>query len=190
MIDLQAKWDGIYKNRFSVPESAEVLEKHLALLPTYGKALDLACGFGHNAMLLAEQGLTVDAWDISGVALAQLDAEARKRRLTVMTRQCLINEALLKNNRYDVIVVSRFLDRSLCNAIMAALKPAGLLFYQTFIRNKPDTSGPSSPEYLLESNELLRLFAPLNVLYYQEYDRVGELTFGNRNEACFIGLKT
>jgi 2-polyprenyl-3-methyl-5-hydroxy-6-metoxy-1,4-benzoquinol methylase len=40
----------------------------------------------------------------------------------------------LENNGFDVIVISRFLDRTLCNAIMAALKPEGLLFYQTFIR--------------------------------------------------------
>jgi hypothetical protein len=72
---------------------------------------------------------------------------------------------------------------------MAALKPGGLLFYQTFTRNKLDQQGPSNPDYLLASNELLRLFKPLNVVFYQEYAKLGDVRFGNRNEACFIGQK-
>ena len=72
---------------------------------------------------------------------------------------------------------------------MAALKPGGLLFYQTFTRHKLDKSGPSNPDYLLARNELLQLFAPLTVIYYQEYPAIGDLQRGNRNEAQLIGQK-
>jgi tellurite methyltransferase len=45
----------------------------------------------------------------------------------------------LTENAFDVIVVSRFLDRTLSDAIIDALKPDGLLFYQTFTRDKDNT---------------------------------------------------
>jgi tellurite methyltransferase len=63
---------------------------------------------------------------------------------------------------FDVIVVCRFLDRNLCPAIAAALKPGGILFYQTF------TQGLSNPDYLLRNNELITLFSELDILEYHE----------------------
>ena len=189
MTDLQQKWDAIYSNNPGPAAAAQVLNQHCFLLPLGGKALDLACGLGGNALLLAECGLCVDAWDISAVSLKILQLQAAEKQLSIATRQCQISADLLVKQSYDTIVISRFLDRTLCNAIMAALKPGGLLFYQTFTRNKLDRQGPSNPDYLLASNELLRLFNPLSVIFYQEYQRIGDVQFGNRNEACFIGQK-
>jgi len=63
---------------------------------------------------------------------------------------------------FDVIVVSRFLDRSICPAISRALKPDGVLFYQTFVH------GLSNPDFLLAPNELLSLFSELHILEYHE----------------------
>ena len=190
MIDsLQAKWDAIYRQALPV-SAAGVLSAHQYLLPTQGQALDLACGLGANALLLAKAGLSVDAWDISAVALQNLRRQAAAQHCEINTRQCNISANLLPVEAYDVIVISRFLDRTLCNAIMAGLKPAGLLFYQTFTRNKLDRTGPNNPDYLLASQELLRLFAPLTLVFYQEYARIGNLQYGDRNEACFIGQKS
>jgi 2-polyprenyl-3-methyl-5-hydroxy-6-metoxy-1,4-benzoquinol methylase len=190
MIALQSKWDQIYRNRTSSPaEAAKVLSQHLYLLPKQGKALDLACGLGANALVLAEAGLQVEAWDISGLALQLLQENAAQQHLEIGTRQCIISPEILADNAFDVIIISRFLDRTLCNAIMTALNPGGLLFYQTFTRSKLDQHGPNNPDYLLASNELLRLFAPLDLLYYQEDARVGDLICGDRNEAQLIGQK-
>ena len=66
---------------------------------------------------------------------------------------------------FDVIVVSRFLDRQLCPAIAAALKPDGVLFYQTFVY------GLSNPDFMLAQNELLSLFCQLQVLEYHEPEK-------------------
>lgn len=189
MTGLQAKWDGIYADNRGPVAAAEVLSANRHLLPTRGKALDLACGSGGNALLLAEHGLQVDAWDISPVALERLQEQAALKKLAIAIRACHIDAGSLANEQFDVIVVSRFLDRSLSNAIMAALKPEGLLFYQTFTRNKLDKEGPGNPDYLLECNELLRLFSPLRLVYYRENARIGDLRLGNRNEAYYIGQK-
>ncbi|WP_426991551.1 class I SAM-dependent methyltransferase [Methylomonas sp. CM2] len=190
MNDLQAKWDAIYQAAHQPGPPTEVLAEHPFLLPAEGSALDLACGLGGNALFLAEQGLRVQAWDISARALEILASHAKLRSLDITCRQHRIEADSLRNQLFDVIVISRFLDRTLCNAIMTALKPEGLLFYQTFIRDKPEPIGPSNPAFLLNRNELLQLFAPLTPVYYREYARTGDLRRGRRNEAAFIGQNT
>ena len=61
----QDKWDRRYSDPANEARAAQVLSDNLHLLPTQGTALDLACGLGGNALLLARQGLTVEAWDLS-----------------------------------------------------------------------------------------------------------------------------
>ena len=85
--------------------------------------------------------------------------------------------------------MSRFLDRTLSDAIIGALKPDGLLFYQTFTREKTSRKPPNNPDYLLTENELLALFSPLRVIFYRENALIGELQRGLRNEAQFVGQK-
>ena len=189
MIDLQSKWDKIYSHSRQPVYASQVLSEHAYLLPDQGQALDLACGLGGNALFLTKHDLHVDAWDISPIALSHLQNQAKQNSFSITTQQCDITSNSFPTNHYDVIVISRFLDRSLCNAIMAALKPEGLLFYQTFTRNKLDQQGPSNPDFLLDGNELLTLFSSLSLVFYQEYARIGDLRYGNRNEACFIGQK-
>lgn len=189
MIDLQSKWDAIYRANVLPAEPCEVLRTHRYLLPQKGKALDLACGLGGNALVLAEQGLSVQALDISSVALARLQTQAALQTLSIHTQPGTITAESLPRQTFDVIVVSRFLDRSLCNAIMGALTFEGLLFYQTFTRGKLDPEGPGNPDFLLDRNELLRLFSPLSVVFYQEDARIGDLSHGHRNEAYYIGQK-
>ena len=189
MKDTQAKWDAIYRLSNLQTQPCQVLADQQFLLPKQGKALDLACGLGSNALLLAKAGLQVEAWDISPVALTYLQKQADIHRLQISTKQRNITPEMLPVAEYDVIVISRFLDRSLCNAIMMALKSDGLLFYQTFTRAKLDPQGPGNPDFLLDTNELLRLFRPLTLIHYQEHAKIGNLQYGNRNEAQFIGQK-
>lgn len=50
-------------------------------------------------------------------------------------------------------------------------------------------SEPKNSEFLLARNELLSLFKALKLLVYKEYNLVGDLTFGNRNEAFLLDTK-
>ncbi len=185
---IESKWDCIYGQAdSSVP--IEVLLNNTFLLPAEGVALDLACGLGANALLLAEHGLDTHAWDVSSVALAKLTQNAQNKSLKLTIKQLFIEADKLPKNSFDVIVLGHFLDRSLCDAIMDSLKPDGLLFYQTYVREKVGSKGPNNPVFLLARNELLELFSPLKVLVYRENSRVGNLACGERNEALFIGQK-
>ncbi len=185
----QQKWDNIYQHKSVTGDVVNVLLQHLCLLPDQGLALDLACGLGANALKLAQSGLSTEAWDFSSVALTKLQSQARAQNVNIQTKLCNINSESFTNQRFDVIVISRFLDRSLSNAIIAALKNGGLLFYQTFTQNKITEQGPSNPDYLLQTNELLRLFAPLSTVFYQEYAGIGDTQKGERNEVMYIGQK-
>lgn len=185
---IRAKWDDIYGQASrEKPIAADVLLQNLHLLPASGTALDLACGLGNNGLVLAEQGLQVTAWDISPVAIQQLRETATGLNLTAEVRD--VESMPMPVNAFDVIVVSRFLTRALAPALIQALKPAGLLFYQTYTRAKLSPQGPSNPEYLLAENELLRLFQGLQLRYYREDGRTGDMNAGQRNEAYFVGQK-
>lgn len=188
--ELQKKWDRRYQQSLTAePSAAQVLRENRHLLPTVGAALDLACGRGGNALLLAEAGLRVQAWDISPVAVEALQARALAERLAL---QAEVRDVLAKPPppaSFDVIVVSHFLERTLADALCAALRPGGLLFYQTFVRDKVSPQGPSRPEYLLAENELLSLFAKLRLRVYREEGCLGDTTQGLRNEALYVGQK-
>jgi len=58
------KWNARYRMAdTTVADPAVVLSENLHLLPARGCALDLACGAGANALLLARHGLETHAWD-------------------------------------------------------------------------------------------------------------------------------
>lgn len=185
---VEAKWDRIYNNT-DLSLAADVLVENSFLLPINGCALDLASGLGANALFLAEKGLVTHAWDSSSVALKKLAHHALQKNLTIATKKVFIEPSSLPKNTFDVIVVSRFLDRFLCNAIIDSLNQNGLLFYQTYVKIKPDSAGPKNPAFLLDRNELLNLFNPLNLVAYRENHLIGNLQLGERNEALFVGQK-
>ena len=185
------KWDSIYRSREEAPsQPARVLVDNLYLLPEEGTALDAACGGGANALLLARQGLKTSAWDISQEALKILTQAAAAESLDLMTerRDIVLNPPA--ENSFDVIIVSHFLDRALTGSLINGLRHNGLIFYQTFIKDKRDGFGPKNPDYLLDTNELLRLFSGLRIIYYREDGTVGDTSKGFRNEAMLVGQKS
>ncbi|MBB5187937.1 MULTISPECIES: class I SAM-dependent methyltransferase [Zhongshania] len=167
----KTKWNLRHQQR-SMPASAcSVLEQHRNLLPATGRALDIACGLGGNAVLLAQAGLLCDAMDISDIAVSRLNAYAQNHSLAISASLADIenDDFTLAAEQYDVIVVSYFLYRPLFSIIATALKPGGLLFYQTF-SNTADRlqCGPKTPDFYLQERELLSQFKGLEIQYYHE----------------------
>lgn len=186
----QQKWDAIYRQREKgFPTASLVLQQNSHLLPKQGSALDLACGQGGNALFLAKAGLDVQAWDVSAVAIDQLKHAANVSGVTVKAEvQDVVNNPPIPNS-IDVLVVSFFLDRALCPALLAAIKPGGLLFYQTYCQQKTEQIGPKNPEYLLSDNELLQLFSSMKMRVYREEALLGNHSKGLRNQAILVAEK-
>ena len=186
----QLKWDHIYKGSDDkTGKPCRVLSSHSHLLPTGGAALDLACGRGGNALFLAARGYNTRAWDISEVAIQRLADLAKQRGLPLTAQQRDVTADPPEPASFDIIIVSRFLDQALAPAICAALKEQGLLFYQTFIREKVSDFGPHNPAYRLQANELLHLFSSLHLIYYHEEGCVGNTDHGLRDEAMLVAQK-
>jgi len=187
---LADKWDR--QHRDSDPDQAKpatVLSDHAYLLPSTGTALDVACGTGGNATLMASHGLHTDAWDISQVAVDQLNSFAQRRKLTLEAACRDIIAQPPAPDSYDVIVCSRFLARELCPHLVRALRPGGLLFYQTFTKTHLRSTGPSNPAYRLDDGELLSLFSDVQLIFYREERDIGTIAFGVRDEATLIGRR-
>jgi dihydroneopterin aldolase len=142
-----------------------------------GTVLDVACGSGRNALYLATQGSLVEGVDRDEQALAAVSAEAKQRSLTNLTLRCLDLEAEpdIPKERYDGIVVFFFLYRPLVPVLVQALKPGGVLVYETFLIDNHLRQGhPRRREFCLAHNELLHLAAGLRILLYDEGEREGE----------------
>jgi len=127
------------------------------------RALDLACGTGRNAIYLAKLGYVVDAWDISDVALDLLQQAARRSGVDARIHpRCIdLDEAVLPEATYDLIVDTYFLDRRLFEPMAAALRPGGLLFIETLLATP---ARPGRPDYYLQPGELRTAFRGLELL--------------------------
>jgi len=188
-MSIKAKWNARYRVATGERQASRVLRENLHLLPPQGRALDLACGLGGNSILLAQQGLHVDAWDIADVPIAALRNEADRRQLSLHAEVRDVTADPPAPETFDVIVVSYFLQRDIIPALIAALTPGGLIYYQTFTRQRVSGRGPQRAEFRLADQELLRLFSGLQVLFYREEGRVGDVQKGFRDEAMLIGRK-
>jgi tellurite methyltransferase len=143
-----------------------------ALIP--GRALDLACGLGHNAIWLERQGWRVDAVDISDVGLSLAAQSATASGSSSVTWIAADLDIYAPDpGTYDLITVFRFLDRGrLPSLIEAALRPSGTLVYETFTQQHLTRSDNhlKSDRFTLLSNELPRLFPKLIIEQFEEVD--------------------
>ena len=140
-----------------------------------GTVLDVAAGEGRHALYMASQGYDVIGLDRDENALATLTRTAKDHRLSNLSTSNVDLERdpgappSLGNQAYDGILVFFYLFRPLFPSILQALKPGGVLIYETFlIDNHVRFRHPRRKEFCLEHNELLHLTNPLRVLHYQE----------------------
>jgi SAM-dependent methyltransferase len=164
---------------------ASWLTRHEHLLLVTGEALDVACGRGRHALWLAARGLSVQAVDRNPVAIAELDAVARRGDLPVHARVLDLESGApeIMPRTFDLVVVIHYLHRPLFPALIASLRPGGMLVYETFTRAQAARGKPTNPAFLLEPGELGRLVAPLDVVAQREG------TFDDRDVASVVAIR-
>ena len=188
-MSIKEKGNERYRAAAGDRQASRVLKENLHLLPDDGRALDLACGLGGNSILLAQQGLKVDAWDIAHVPVAALQELALRQQLSIQVQVRDVEANPPGPETFDVITVSYFLDRDSIPALIQALTPGGLIYYQTFTRQRVSDRGPQREEFRLADQELLHLFSGLQILLYREEGCVGDVQQGFRDEAMLVGMK-
>ena len=141
------------------------------LIPARGNVLDVACGTGRHALLLAGLGYRVQAVDRNAEALARLTGTVGiETRLADLEGESWPYEEA----RFDGIVVTNYLHRPRFDALLAALRPGGVLIYETFLVGNETLGKPSNPDFLLKPDELLdRVRARLAVVAFEQ-GRVAE----------------
>lgn len=162
------RWDQKWGKGGAEARPPDWLVSHAQLLEG-GVALDLATGRGGAAHWLATHGYRVIAVDGSRVALLQARGLGhRSASEPPQFVQADLDEWRLPRDSVDLITVFRFLDRAWFPLIRQALRPGGLLIYETrtvgCLEHEPD----ATPEFLLRRGELLYLAWGWQVLSYLE----------------------
>jgi len=144
------------------------LEKKGEMEP--GSVIDIGCGTGENAILLAESGYTVTGVDAAPIAIDTARAKAKARNVTV---EFHIRNALnlnLGQSRFDNAIDSglfhTFYDNErpvYAKEVAKSLREGGKYFMMCFSENEPtDWGGPRR----VSRAEIQNTFSPLFQINY------------------------
>lgn len=122
------------------------------LIPPGTQALDLACGAGRHAKLLASLGHRTLAVDRD---LSRLGDVTMLPLVEPFQADLESGDWPLQGRQFGGIVVTNYLHRPLFPHLLAALQPSGVLIYETFARGNERFGGVSNPDFLLLPGELL-----------------------------------
>jgi 2-polyprenyl-3-methyl-5-hydroxy-6-metoxy-1,4-benzoquinol methylase len=144
---------GVEPNRFVAAEAAD--------LPP-GRALDLACGEGRNAVWLAAVGWNVTAIDYSDVAIHRARELAAERGVAVRLEVGDVVDHPLESQGYDLVLLAYVhLPPGERLAVLAraaaSVAPRGtLLLVEHHRRNLEEgAGGPRDPSLLWETDEVV-----------------------------------
>jgi 2-polyprenyl-3-methyl-5-hydroxy-6-metoxy-1,4-benzoquinol methylase len=166
------RWDVKYADKLGPDRLSPdewLIEQAAGLRP--GRALELACGLGHNSIWLALQGWNVDAVDISATGLSRAEEFANVCGARVNWIAADLDEFVPDLAAYDLVLVFRFLDRArLPGIIQGALRPGGHLVYETFSTAHLSRADAhmKNPDFALKPGELPRLYPQLETVSYSE----------------------
>ena len=141
-----------------------------ASVPEPRRALDVAIGKGRHAVVLARLGYRVFGVDREEATVRAARARVRDHGGIVRVWCADLTVSALPRGAFDLVVVTRYLQRDLFPALIASLTPGGVILYETFTEAQREHGrGPTSPDHLLKTGEQRGYFAAaLEELFYEE----------------------
>lgn len=193
---------GMWNRRFSESgylfgtEPNAWLHQHAGLWQAGERVLSVADGEGRNSVWLAQQGLTVDAFDISEVGVRKARDFARITGVKVNFAVADIATLQWPEGLYDgvVAIFIQFAEPSLRQRIfrgmVECLKPGGRLVLQGYTPRQLEyrTGGPPFQSHMYTSDLLRAAFADLEVLHLREYESELAEGSGHRGRSALIGM--
>jgi len=164
-------WGGPLERSPTLPSGPSGwLVSNASLAPRGARSLDVACGRGRHALFLASAGYSVTAIDRDPARVAALRALGRRLRLPLdaEVKDVEADATALGEDEWELVLVFHFLHRPLFPALVRALRPGGVLVYETFTTAQAAKGRPTHPDHLLEPGELETLVEPLEVLRHRE----------------------
>jgi len=164
----RSKWNQRYaEDSYRKTNPVELLSDWLPRIRA-GRALDVACGAGRNALLLAESGFQVDAIDISAVGLRRLKGSADERGLSINCIEHDLDQAYAFDKDYDLIVVLWYVNLALIERLCACLAPGGYLLCEEHLRCEQEVIGPGNDNFRVAPGALRAAVSSLDLLLYEE----------------------
>lgn len=162
------------------------VQRFAPVIPHGGTVLDFASGRGRHARLLATLGYHVEAVDRNTEALASLAGIAG-----ITTREADLEDGSWPYGAdcFDGIIVTNYLFRPTLDKLLSALKPGGVLIYETFMVGNELFGKPSNPEFLLRPGELLDVVRPALAVVAFEQGRVDIPNPAVMQRICAIASK-
>lgn len=150
----------------SEPPSAWVTRWSHLVAPQ-GHVLDIACGQGRHMRWFASHGHPVTGVDRSAEAIAAVAPLGEAIVADIENAPWpLMHDGKVRT--FDAVIVTNYLWRPLFELMAQSLAPGGVLIYETFSTGNETVGKPSRPDFLLQSGELLRAFADLQPIAYEE----------------------
>jgi SAM-dependent methyltransferase len=154
------------------------LHSKAALLPASGRALCVADGEGRNSVWLAGQGLAVEAFDVSDVAVRKAQALAQEAGVAVDFHVCDGEVWDWSPDRHDVVaaIFIQFADPAMRERLFAnmvrTLRPGGLLVLQGYTPRQLEfkTGGPGQLSHLYTADLIRSSFSSLETVELVEYE--------------------
>ena len=157
------RWDQRHAQGFMPQEPSTILLRTY-IAKNRVSALDIACGNGRNAKLLAHLGFSVLGVDISKVAIDSLKGVQGVNALCVD-----LDHFTIPKESYDVVLNFYFLDRRLFSQIKNGLKRGGIVVFETFCAvgkaYDREIFSELPPHRSLKDGELERAFKGWKILH-------------------------
>jgi SAM-dependent methyltransferase len=150
----------------AIEEPSAWVRRYASLIPKEGSVLDLACGAGRHAVLLASLGHVVLAVDQDINAIESLKIP----RIQTQKEDLEGEQWPLVGLQFSGIVVTNYLYRPFLDQLPHMLSDGGVLIYETFADGNAQFGKPSNPNFLLKAGELLTLAgrAHLKVIAFED----------------------
>ena len=166
---LNTRWDERYPTEdpqlWKLP--SRFLKNHIPQIPI-GRALDVACGPGRNAVFLAQRGFVVDAVDNSRAGLIMAQRFAVETGVSVNLIFADLDRYTIRPGTYDLVINLFYLNREIIPDLIRGLKGGGYLMFESFTVDTFRFMPGKDPSHYLKPNELLDLARGMRVLSFRE----------------------
>ena len=159
-----AGWEQRYRaqEEASAPAPHPLLVKTASFLPP-GRALDLACGTGRNALWLAQHGWSVTAVDGSASAIRFLRESAADLHIETQIANLETSGFAIEPASYDLIAICYYLQRNLFEPAKQGVAPGGIIISIALLAEPAKDNS-----FRLEPGELRRYFDDWEILHHRE----------------------
>lgn len=151
------------------PAISPWIARFLPDLPSTGHGLDLACGSGRHLRALIAAG-----WHMTGIDrdISGLQDLAGQRQVDAIQADLEDGSPFpLAGRHFDLVIVTNYLHRPLLPLLPDLLAPGGWLLYETFMVGQERYGRPTSPDFLLQPDELLhRTLGRLTIRAFEQGD--------------------